>query len=167
MPTPFLSCEYGWSYHGPRSVLKNPSIGDSALSRQARARSQSEQSAGRTGSAAGDLLLPALVVKEAALDGNIAVMADFCRRHGVSHCPHVKTPMAPQVAQRQLDAGAWGLSAANVSQARVLRAFGAERILIANEVLDPVAINWLAAAMENNADLELWCLVDRRQGSKL
>ena len=107
-----------------------------------------------------DLLLPALVVKAPALDHNIRLMARFCRRHGISHCPHVKTPMAPQVVRRQIAAGAWGVTAASVSQARIFRKFGVRRILIANQVVDPGAIDWIGSELSNGSGVELFCLVD-------
>ncbi len=44
--------------------------------------------------------------------------------------------MAPQLWRRQLDAGAWGITAATVGQARVMLAAGVPRVLIANEVTD-------------------------------
>src|SRR5262245_29526644 len=69
----------------------------------------------------GDVLQPSLVLKEHALQHNLSLMADYCARVGVSLAPHAKTPMAPQLVERQLDAGAWGISVANVSQARVMR----------------------------------------------
>src|SRR5579872_4996703 len=76
----------------------------------------------------GDLVFPIMLIKERALDGNIALMARYCREHGVSLAPHAKTPMAPQIVERQLAAGAWGVTVATLQQARVLRAHGAARI---------------------------------------
>ena len=73
---------------------------------------------------AGDLLLPALVLKERALAHNIDLMARYCERHGVSLAPHGKTTMSPELFARQLAAGAWGMTAATASQVRVYRAFG-------------------------------------------
>ena len=83
----------------------------------------------------------------------------FCDEHGVGLAPHGKTTMAPQLFADQLAAGAWGITAATVGQAQVMAHFGVERILIANEVLDPRAIRWLA-----DADPEVYCLVDSVAG---
>ena len=52
--------------------------------------------------------------------------------------------MAPALFARQLEAGAWAITVATVSQARVARAFGVPRILIANEVVEPAAVRWIA-----------------------
>ena len=86
-------------------------------------------------------------------------MADYCRAWGVDIAPHGKTTMAPQLWDRQLAAGAWGITAATVGQARVMRAAGVDRVLIANEVVDPVAIAWVADQLADPA-FELLCYVD-------
>jgi D-serine deaminase-like pyridoxal phosphate-dependent protein len=108
----------------------------------------------------GDLLFPVMVLKESALRHNLDTMARFCRQAGVSLAPHGKTTMAPQLVQRQFEAGAWAICAATVSQARVLRAFGAPRVLIANEVVDRGAIGWIAQEQDSHPDAEIFCLVD-------
>jgi D-serine deaminase-like pyridoxal phosphate-dependent protein len=108
----------------------------------------------------GDLLFPALVLKESALHHNIDVMADFCRRHGVSLAPHGKTTMSPQLIRRQLAAGAWGITAATPSQARAMREFGAERVVIANQVPDRLGLSWMASEMAGNPEVEVYSLVD-------
>ena len=108
----------------------------------------------------GDLPLPALVLKESALEHNIALMAQWCGERGILHAPHGKTPMAPQLLGRQLDAGAWGITAATASQARVYRAFGVERILLANELVEPASLRWLADELAAAPELDFYCLVD-------
>ena len=108
----------------------------------------------------GDLWLPLVVLKERALDHNIALMAAYCRAHDLSLAPHGKTPMAPQIVDRQLRAGAWGVTAATVQQARVFRAFGAARVFIANEVVEPGAARWLAAELARDPQFECYALVD-------
>jgi D-serine deaminase-like pyridoxal phosphate-dependent protein len=108
----------------------------------------------------GDFLLPVLLLKESALAHNISRMADFCREHGVSLAPHGKTPMAPQLVQRQLEAGAWGVTAATVAQARLFRAFGVQRVFLANGVADPPSLAWIAAEVSADPRFDFYCLVD-------
>ncbi|MEU8813095.1 alanine racemase [Actinoplanes sp. NPDC048796] len=91
----------------------------------------------------GLLTWPVLVLRRAAAEANIATMAAYCRRHGWDFAPHAKTTMAPGLLAAQLDAGAWGMTVATANQALVLRRLGVRRILIANQVLDPVALRWL------------------------
>lgn len=112
---------------------------------------------------AGEFLLPIMVLHEDALAYNLRVMADYCSHHGVSLAPHGKTTMSPQLVRRQLDAGAWGISAATVSQARVFRSFGVERIVLANQVVEPAALRWLAAELARNPAFEAFVLVDSPQ----
>jgi D-serine dehydratase len=113
-----------------------------------------------------DLLPPALVLREAALAHNIALMADYCATHGVELAPHGKTTMAPQLWRRQLDAGAWGISAATVAHARVMVAAGVPRVLIANEVTDAAAVGWIAAQLRDPG-AKIVCSVDSREGVEL
>jgi D-serine deaminase-like pyridoxal phosphate-dependent protein len=88
---------------------------------------------------------PVLVLRQSAALGNIATMAAYCRRHGLDFAPHAKTTMAPGLIEAQFAAGAWGMTVATPNQALVLRRLGVSRVFIANEVLDPVALGWLAA----------------------
>ncbi|HSB99175.1 MAG TPA: amino acid deaminase, partial [Burkholderiaceae bacterium] len=97
----------------------------------------------------GRLPLPLAILKREALEHNIAWMQRFVRERGIELAPHGKTTMSPQVFRRQLDAGAWGITLANVTQAAVGVAAGARRVLIANQVfaaVDLAAIRALCAA---------------------
>jgi len=97
----------------------------------------------------GRLPLPQAVLKREALEHNIAWLQRFVRERGIELAPHGKTTMSPQLFRRQLDAGAWGITFATVTQAAVGVAAGARRILIANQVVagaDLAAIRALCAA---------------------
>ena len=56
---------------------------------------------------------PIMVLRDSALEHNIQRMAAYCKSLGFELAPHVKTPMSPQIAKRQIAAGAWGLTIAN------------------------------------------------------
>ena len=71
-------------------------------------------------------------------------MASYCKSLGFELAPHVKTPMAPQIAKRQLAAGAWGLTIANFNQASIMFASGFTRLIIGNEVMEPTSIAEIA-----------------------
>src|SRR6266571_544173 len=116
---------------------------------------------------AGDLLLPVVVLKADALEHNLRTMARWCADHGVLLAPHGKTTMAPQLVERQLDLGAWGVTAATAAQARVFRAFGVERILLANELVDPAALGWVARELAADPGFWFSCLVDSEAGVAL
>jgi D-serine dehydratase len=85
--------------------------------------------------ALGDIALPAMLLKRSALENNVAVMAQYAADHGFVLAPHGKTTMAPKLFRRQLDAGAWGITVANMAQAAIAYDAGAERVLVANEVV--------------------------------
>ena len=112
----------------------------------------------------GEFMFPVMVLKEAALRHNLEAMADFCRRHGVLLAPHGKTAMAPQLFELQREAGAWGVTAATTSQVRVWRAFGVERVLLANELVEPAAIRWVAEELRADPAFGFHCLVDSVAG---
>ncbi|MBX9387733.1 alanine racemase [Streptomonospora nanhaiensis] len=111
-----------------------------------------------------DLWLPAVVLHEEALRHNLDRFARWCAEHGTDLAPHGKTTMAPLLWSAQLDRGAWGLTAATVAQARVMRRFGAHRVIIANEVADPAQLAWLARELADGA-FQPVVLVDSPEGA--
>jgi D-serine dehydratase len=115
--------------------------------------------------ARGDLPLPLLALRESALEHNLRVMHGWCTERGLSLAPHGKTAMAPQLIRRQLDAGAWGMTAANVQQVAVMRAAGAARVILANQVVGAAELGWLAR--ERDAGVEVYVLVDSVEGVRL
>lgn len=108
----------------------------------------------------GGFPMPLMILRESALATNIAAMADYCRENGVWLSPHGKTTMAPQLFQRQIDAGAWGLTAATPGHLRLYRRFGVRRIMYANQLVELTAIDWLAQELRCEPDFEFCCLVD-------
>lgn len=110
--------------------------------------------------ARGDLALPVVTLRESALENNITTMARYCTQHGAHLAPHGKTTMAPQLFRRQLEAGAWGITAATPTQAAVMRHYGVRRILIANQLVEPDAVRWVAREMTADRSLEIFSLVD-------
>jgi D-serine deaminase-like pyridoxal phosphate-dependent protein len=111
---------------------------------------------------------PPLVVLDAqALEHNLTTMREWCERHGVLLAPHGKTTMAPQLYARQLEHGAWGISVANVAQLRVARAFGVRRVVVANQLLDPAGLRWVAAELARDPEFHLLCFADSVRGVEL
>ncbi|MCM3660264.1 alanine racemase [Georgenia satyanarayanai] len=88
---------------------------------------------------------PLLTLDDEALTHNIRTMAALCRRHGAEHAPHVKTALSRELFARQHAVGAWGATVANAGQLRTVRSWGVERVLVANEILDPRDWSALAA----------------------
>jgi D-serine dehydratase len=110
--------------------------------------------------ARGELSLPVTTLRADALAHNISTFAEYCRRHGVELAPHGKTTMSPQLFERQLAAGAWAITAATAGQVRIMRRFGVRRVLLANELVEPQALRWIGAELEQDPEFEFTCLVD-------
>jgi D-serine deaminase-like pyridoxal phosphate-dependent protein len=110
-----------------------------------------------------DLWLPAVVGDRDALAHNLQRFARWCTEHNVDHAPHGKTSMSPYLWSAQLEHGAWAITAATVAQARVMRRYGVPRVLLANEVLDPAQLRWVAEAADDPG-FELLCLLDSTDG---
>jgi D-serine dehydratase len=108
----------------------------------------------------GDLPLPLAVIRRDALDGNLRWMQQFARDRGVELAPHGKTTMSPQLFDAQLRAGAWGITFANVTQARLGLAAGVRRALIANQVAAAVDLNGIVDALLEHPGARLLFLVD-------
>lgn len=103
---------------------------------------------------------PLLTLDDTALSHNIDTMTAWARGAGIHLAPHAKTTMAPALWRRLLDAGAWGLTLATGWQAQVAQAAGVERIMIANAVVDPVALAWVAATTDRSPTAQLLTWVD-------
>ena len=116
-----------------------------------------ELAAARRSLFTGGFTTPVLTLSAEALDHNLRQLAAFTARHGLALAPHGKTSMAPQLLVRQLAHGAWGITAAVPAQVRVYRAFGVRRVVLANELVDPAALRWLARELA--ADPTFRCLV--------
>ncbi|MFF7636758.1 amino acid deaminase [Kitasatospora sp. NPDC008050] len=113
-----------------------------------------------TGPTLDQLATPLVTLDAGALDHNLHTMADWCARAGVQLAPHGKTTMAPALWQAQLDAGAFGITLANLPQLRVARAFRVSRVLIANALLDPGGLAWLAGELAADPDFRVSTWVD-------
>jgi D-serine deaminase-like pyridoxal phosphate-dependent protein len=103
---------------------------------------------------------PLLVLDASAIEANVARMAEWCAQRGVGLAPHGKTTMAPALWERQLAAGAWGITLATPSQVRVALAFGLRRVQLANALVDPVGITAVSRALDADPQLQVLSWVD-------
>ncbi len=90
-----------------------------------------------------DLPTPSLVLDIEALDGNVARMAAHAKQASVDLRPHAKTHKTPEIARRQLSAGAIGVCAATIREAEAMNAAGIGGILITGELVGPNKIGRL------------------------
>jgi D-serine deaminase-like pyridoxal phosphate-dependent protein len=111
--------------------------------------------------------LPELRLSLRALENNVRLMADWCRDQGVELCPHIKTTMTRPIVDRQLAAGAWGVTVATARQAGIALEWGLRRILIANEVVYGPDLALLRQRLDAMPELELFCFVDSVAGLDL
>lgn len=107
-----------------------------------------------------DIALPALVIHQQALDHNIAWMQAFATERGAELAPHGKTSMAPALFQRQLAAGAWGMTLATAVQTRAAQAHGVRRVLMANQLVGTPNMALIAELLSADQDFDFHCLVD-------
>ncbi|MZF86923.1 amino acid deaminase [Streptomyces sp. SID5643] len=115
----------------------------------------------------GGFATPVLALSAERLEHNLKLMETYAARHGLAFAPHGKTSMAPQLFQRQIAHGAWGITLAVPHQVRVARAFGTRRVFLANELVDAAALRWIAAELDADPDFELVCYVDSVRGVEL
>jgi D-serine deaminase-like pyridoxal phosphate-dependent protein len=115
----------------------------------------------------GGFATPVLALSAERLEHNLKLMETYATRHGLAFAPHGKTSMAPQLFQRQIEHGAWGITLAVPHQVRVARAFGTRRVFLANELVDAAALRWIAAELDADPDFELVCYVDSVRGVEL
>jgi D-serine dehydratase len=108
----------------------------------------------------GRLPLPLALLKRDAIEHNLAWMQRFVRERGIDLAPHGKPTMSQQLFKRQLDAGAWGLTFATVTQLAVGVAAGARNTLIANQVLADEDLAGIQALLKAHAGLRIVFLVD-------
>jgi D-serine deaminase-like pyridoxal phosphate-dependent protein len=92
-----------------------------------------------------DIDTPALILDLDIVERNIASMAAYFRDRPQKLRPHFKTPKTPEIARRQLAAGAIGITVAKLGEAEVLARAGLGPILIANQVVGPIKIDRLLA----------------------
>ncbi|MFD7813625.1 amino acid deaminase [Streptomyces sp. NPDC059785] len=115
----------------------------------------------------GGFTTPVLALSAERLKHNLELMETYATRHGLAFAPHGKTSMAPQLFQRQIEHGAWGITLAVPHQVRVAREFGAGRVFLANELVDAAALRWVAAELAADPSFRFVCYVDSVDGVSL
>src|SRR5690348_12980272 len=111
-----------------------------------------------------DLSLPAAVISAEKLEHNLKWMQAFAAAYGAKLAPHGKTTMAPRLFQRQIDAGAWGITLATAHQSRVAYEHGIRRVLMANQLVGKQNMAGIADMLED-AEFDFYCLVDSAENT--
>ena len=97
----------------------------------------------RIGRAIEELDTPTLLLDRAASDRNLARMAGFFRDRPAKLRPHFKNHKCVTLAQRQMLAGAVGMTCAKLGEAEVLVDNGFRDVLIANQVVGAAKVERL------------------------
>lgn len=112
----------------------------------------------------GDTSFPVAVLKNTALQHNLAWMKDFCARSGIVLAPHGKTTMSPQLFDMQLRNGAWGMTLATANQMQIAHRYGVKKILLANQLVSQGDIGMALHLMQSDPEFTFLALVDSPAG---
>jgi 3-hydroxy-D-aspartate aldolase len=82
-----------------------------------------------------DLTTPALILDLDLLEANIDKMSKHAKASKIDLRPHGKTHKCPEIALRQIKAGALGLSVATIREAEAMSAAGVKGLLITSELV--------------------------------
>jgi D-serine deaminase-like pyridoxal phosphate-dependent protein len=99
-----------------------------------------------------DLTTPSLLVDLDALEANIEKMAKHAKASKIDLRPHGKTHKCPEIAQRQIKAGAIGLCVATIREAEAMAAAGVKGLLITSELVGKPKIERLLKLTRTSPD---------------
>ena len=99
-----------------------------------------------------DIPTPALLLDLDRFERNVRRMAGHARRVGKALRPHAKTHRCPEIARRQVAAGALGVACAKLGEAEVMAAAGVRGLLITTEVVSPASLARLVALVRAAPD---------------
>src|SRR5712692_5410545 len=91
-----------------------------------------------------DVDTPALIVELDAFEKNLATLGETLKGRNVRARPHAKTHKCPEIAKRQIAAGAVGVCCQKVSEAEAMVEGGIGDVLVSNEVVGAQKIARLA-----------------------
>lgn len=92
-----------------------------------------------------DVDTPSLIIDLDAFEKNIRLMAVSLDSHKVQVRPHAKSHKCPDIAHRQIAAGAAGVCCQKVSEAEAMADGGITNILVSNEIVGRTKLDRLAA----------------------
>jgi 3-hydroxy-D-aspartate aldolase len=99
-----------------------------------------------------ELPTPALLLDLDRFERNVQKMAAFVKAAGKKLRPHAKTHKCPEIARRQVAAGAVGVCVAKVAEAEVMAQAGVRTLLITTEVVGAEKIGRLLSVLERQPE---------------
>jgi D-serine deaminase-like pyridoxal phosphate-dependent protein len=94
---------------------------------------------------------PAAVVDADRLEGNLTRWQEYCDRHELANRPHVKTHKCAEIARRQLELGAVGITCQKLSEAETMADAGCDDILVSFNIVGPAKLERLRRLLERVA----------------
>jgi D-serine deaminase-like pyridoxal phosphate-dependent protein len=116
--------------------------------------------AARAGDRVDQIDTPALILDMDAFERNIARLQDTLSGTGIRLRPHAKSHKCPEIALRQIAAGAVGICCQKVSEAAVFVTAGIQDILITNQVVGEQKV---AHALDLAERARIGILVDHQE----
>ncbi|MGH9883464.1 MAG: alanine racemase [Pyrinomonadaceae bacterium] len=95
-----------------------------------------------------ELETPAVVIDLDVMEQNLSRMADYCRRQNIKLRPHTKSHKIPDLAKRQIEGGASGITVAKLGEAEVMLNSGIADLLIAYPIVGQEKARRLAKLAE-------------------
>lgn len=86
---------------------------------------------------------PALLIDLDVMEANLASMAAFLKTHGIAQRPNIKGHKIPDLAWRQVRAGAIGITCQKLSEAEVMVDAGLPDVLVAVQVIGAAKVDRL------------------------
>jgi len=95
-----------------------------------------------------ELETPAVIVDLDVMERNLSRMANYCRAHQLLLRPHTKSHKIPELAKRQIESGATGITVAKLGEAEVMLNAGITDIFIAYPIVGDEKTTHLAKLAE-------------------
>ena len=99
-----------------------------------------------------DLSTPCLLLDIERFEANLDKMSRFTQRHGVALRPHAKTHKCVNIARRQIEKGAIGISVATIAEAEVMSRAGIRGLLLTAEMAGEPKISRLIQLVADAPD---------------
>ncbi len=99
-----------------------------------------------------ELPTPCLLLDLDLFEANLDKMSRNAKRHSIGLRPHAKTHKCPEIARRQVEAGALGACTATIHEAEVLAAGGIPGLLITSEMVGRNKMERLVALTRRQPD---------------
>ena len=99
-----------------------------------------------------ELPTPSLLLDLDLFEANLDKMSRNASRHSIGLRPHAKTHKCPEIARRQVEAGALGACTATIHEAEVLAAGGIPGLLITSEMVGRNKMERLVALTRSQPD---------------